>query len=103
MKKRREKILAKKKEKDDELRKKQNNILNKYVVEKEKEEIDEEIETCIYCREGNGEGLHFIAYCNFTNTVETRALGSPSAHLFFTTCGHKVHRTCFSKHVELKK
>ena len=64
------------------------------------EEEEEGGESCIFCRETIDSGeLYLMAYVNLTDLVARRVLGQEGQpDLFFRSCGHRMHRKCFSQY-----
>jgi hypothetical protein len=95
----REKIMQKKKLKEEMMRKNQKEVLSRYTKEVEElkavEEREEAGGLCIYCKEETPEPLSLISYVGLTNLIERSLLKQKVFHYFFSTCGHRIHASCF--------
>ena len=60
-------------------------------------EEEKEVERCIYCRESISlEETYIVAYMNKSNLVSKAVLNRETQfHIFFSTCGHRVHKQCY--------
>lgn len=66
---------------------------NKEILENSK--VEETKGVCIYCKEVTNEPLSLISYVGLTNLVERSILAQPLFHYFFSTCGHRIHGSCY--------